>query len=67
MRNKGKYRIVIEVLSIIFGSLLIAIGANTLLIPANLLSGGVIGICMILYHFFIGQWECSILSIIFHF
>ncbi|MFI8494706.1 YitT family protein [Peribacillus butanolivorans] len=58
MRNKGKYRIVIEILSIIFGSLLIAIGANTLLIPANLLSGGVIGICMILYHFF--HWSVGV-------
>jgi uncharacterized membrane-anchored protein YitT (DUF2179 family) len=52
MTNREKYRIFIEIISIIFGSLLLSVGANTLLIPSNLLSGGVIGICMILYHFF---------------
>ncbi|UFJ41169.1 YitT family protein [Brevibacillus humidisoli] len=58
MKNRRYYRIIIEVVAILFGSLLIAVGANTLLIPADLLSGGVIGICMILFHFF--DWSVGV-------
>ncbi|KSU84365.1 Uncharacterized membrane-anchored protein YitT, contains DUF161 and DUF2179 domains [Fictibacillus enclensis] len=43
-------RIGIEVICIIFGSMLVAVGSNTLLLPAHLLSGGLMGICMIIYN-----------------
>ncbi len=50
MLEKRVVRIAFEVLCIIFGSLLIGVGSNTLLLPAHLLSGGLMGICMIIYN-----------------
>ncbi|MBP1933377.1 YitT family protein [Ammoniphilus resinae] len=52
MKNQGKLRMVIEIFGVIFGSLLFSLGSNTLLIPSNLLAGGITGVCMLFYHIF---------------
>lgn len=52
MLNHNIVRTSLEIGLIIFGALLIAVGSNTLLLPAHLLSGGLMGVCMILYNLF---------------
>lgn len=42
----------LEIFAIIVGSLITAFGINEFILPVHLMSGGLTGICIILYHFF---------------
>lgn len=54
-----KYHLIIyELLGITIGSFLFAFGTNSLLTPANLLAGGLGGVCVIFYHLF--EWPIGV-------
>ncbi|EIT85653.1 hypothetical protein A374_07449 [Fictibacillus macauensis ZFHKF-1] len=49
MKQHMYIKITKELGFILVGSICVAIGSNTLLLPSHLLAGGLMGICMIIY------------------